>query len=135
MPNTERPRGMICDLGDWIETSYGPEGRVIGFSDRPHYVLERADGSHVSVVDTTVKTVTPAPPLPDKPGFYIGDHRDSPSGRLIVELLNSPEGQWVNADDSNYLDSWYVSGMRNLKRLVETYIEPASSTLNEGTPT
>lgn len=109
---------MDVDIHDYVETTYGPAGFVIAYSEQPTYVLEQSDGTHLSVVKSTIKSVRKPSPLPTVPGFYVGDYDRSPSGKIVIELLNSPAGTWVDNTDSNYLQDEWVRRLGNLTRLV-----------------
>lgn len=116
--------GMMCQLGDFIETDYGIKGRVIGWTDRPTYTIIQDDGTRVTVLDTAITKFIPFPELPTEPGLYIGDgYAPSPSGRRIVELLNSPR-EWFTHDDSQFIPDWEIRGLKNLHRLIEIFNEP-----------
>jgi hypothetical protein len=109
---------MKFDIHDYVETSYGPAGWVIAYSDQPTYVIELMDGSRTSVVESTIKLSRKPKPLPNVPGFYVGDYDRSPSGKIVIQLLNSPPGTWVDNSDSNYLEEQWVRRLGNLTRLV-----------------
>jgi hypothetical protein len=109
---------MKYEIGDYAHTTYGPHGRIIAYSDKPTYVLEQGDGTRVSVVESTINKIDEPNPLPTVPGFYVGDYDQSPSGQIVIELLNSPEGVWVDNTDSQYLQIDWVRGLGNLTRLV-----------------
>ncbi|MET0590549.1 MAG: hypothetical protein ABWZ77_05175 [Naasia sp.] len=56
-------------------------------------------------------------PLPTEPGYYLTTEPDYGGGPVVVELLNSPAGQWVDAGDRQYLNADQVRDMLPLVRL------------------
>ena len=58
----------------------------------------------------------PIRPLPTVPGYYIAKD-PSYGGTVVVELLGSPAGQWVDAGDRTYLQPDAVRDLGPLIRL------------------
>lgn len=58
----------------------------------------------------------PVPALPTEPGYYVAQ-TPTYGGPVVVELLNRPVGQWVDAGDRNYLDAQDVARLGALERL------------------
>lgn len=57
-------------------------------------------------------------PLPTRPGYYVAKRPEYGSESVVVELLYSPRGQWVDAGDTRYLTEGDVRELLPLRRLV-----------------
>lgn len=90
----------------WVERpgmNYAPEGvETIAWSDG-------------KTVRRFVREA-PAAPLPTEPGYYVAPP-PSYGDTVVVELLHSPAGQWVDAGDRQYLTPEDVRELGPLVRL------------------
>lgn len=59
----------------------------------------------------------PVPLLPSEPGYYVPERPNYGGGAVVVELLHSPTGQWVDAGDRQYLVEADVVELGTLVRL------------------
>lgn len=55
---------MKYDLDAWVVTRSGDEGKVVGYVDRPSYILHRPDGSRVQVSAEAIQGPTAPWPEP-----------------------------------------------------------------------
>lgn len=109
---------------------------LLGLSGR---IMEELENNGFTL--TVIEKAAPKNVLPTEAGFYVGNYDKSPSGKILIELLNSPEGQWVDNTDSRYLDVEWVQKLGNLTRLeavpvtakavIETVVLALSSDLGD----
>jgi hypothetical protein len=59
----------------------------------------------------------PLPPLPTLPGYYLPAGGPGFGATVVVELLNRPDRQWVDAGDRTYLSEDQVRDLLPLARL------------------
>jgi hypothetical protein len=107
---------MTIELDDTVTWPADPRpAKVIGIFTQPAVIIEWEDGTQKTVgIDKLTKTAPPL--LPVEPGYYIAE-RPSYGDHVVVELLNSPAGQWVDSGDREYLTIEDVASMGPLIRL------------------
>lgn len=89
----------ICESTHWVRG---------GYDEASIWLTRHLDDNHPGW-DT---------PLPEIPGFYaVADPRDDGSP-AVVELLNSPKGQWGLVDGVTYLSVQEVRALGPLYQLV-----------------
>lgn len=111
---------------DWTEGM--PEGDV-----GPIEILTIGTVTSPSAVPQVRRYFRRLAVLPTRPGYYAAE-ADAPGAHTVVELLNSPRGQWVDAGDRNYLDPDDVRALGPLTRLAPvTEVLDAVDTAAEGT--
>jgi hypothetical protein len=110
---------MKYELGSWVETSYGPSGKIIAYTDQPTYTLEGPDGSRSSVVESTIVNVFPqftAPNLPTKYGAVVLIETEMGRWHFLAwraadnwDVLN-PRGEAATTNDPyQYAREWSAS--------------------------
>lgn len=110
---------MKYDLGGWVETSYGPSGKIIAYTRQPTYTLERPDGSRSNVVESTIVKVVPqftAPDLPTKYGAVVLIETEEGRRHFLAwraatnwDVLN-PRGEAATTNDPyQYAREWSAS--------------------------
>lgn len=91
--------------------------------------IEITDGGQLQPGDVILRVYEPGPPavptlvrreipdpLPGRPGYYMAE--EPYGGPAVIELLNQPDGQWVDAGDRSYLTEEDVRALGPLRALI-----------------